>query len=117
MPLPIVGGILAFLSGWFARFVGASLLRFVALKVVLVTLCTTILPIVLYNVISFISSEMMDLVQYLTQGSSIQPFILQLTGFAGWLGGCLKLPLAFTAVMSGAILKFVMCLIPFIGEK
>lgn len=116
MPLPIIGALAAFLTGWFARFVGASLLRFIALKLVLFTLCATVLPIVLYNIISFIGSELLDLISTLNQGSGLQSFILELTGFGGWFAKTLKLPEAFTAVMSAAILRFTFNLIPFVGK-
>jgi len=116
MPLPIVGGLVAFLGGWFARIVGVSALRFIALKVVLWTLCVSVLPIVIYNVFSYMVGEVFGLIEDMVEGSSIESYVLEFTGLGGWLANTLNLPEAFALILSACIFRMTLNMIPFVGK-
>lgn len=114
--MPIVSAILSFLGGWLARLIGSAVVRFIALKVILYALCVTILPIVLYNLFNKIMGEILTVASSGAGGYELQPFVVQLTGFMGWLAIKLKIPETFSIIISSAIFRMAISFIPFIGR-
>jgi len=114
--MPILGALFAFLGGWVARIIGSAVLRFVAMKAILYLLVTAILPVILYNLFNSILTEIMTVAAAAADSENLEPFVIQFTGFAGWLAVKLKVPEAFSVIISSAIFRMAISFIPFIGR-
>lgn len=89
--------ILVYIAGLFGRLLSAETLRFAALKLLLVAIFTTVLPVVLNQVVySFVERA----IQYAnSETANISAVTIQLIGFGGYLGTQLKLPECFSIIM------------------
>ncbi|OFW55156.1 MAG: hypothetical protein A2163_09655 [Actinobacteria bacterium RBG_13_35_12] len=116
MPVPLIGGILAFLTGWFARFLGVQALRFVAWKAILWFIVVSVFPVVIYNVVSGLLSEAFNMYADQVEGYSETSILINLTGCLGWLAVHLKIPESFALILSAAMFRIAVSMIPFIGK-
>lgn len=104
---------LALLSALFAQLFGTSVLYFVAMKAVMVTLIMIVLPIILKNFFTWIVAGSLSLVSASALGDA-SPTIVGLTGLAGYFGTNLGLPACFAVILSAVATRFSLKLIPFL---
>lgn len=103
--------VFSFFSGWFVRFLGGAAVRYLAFKIIAYLLFVTILPVILYNVFSYIIGEVLQLVQ--SYGGSIQPIVIQLSGLSGYLAQQFRLPEALSLVLSAILFRVTMKIVTF----
>lgn len=111
-----MGAILAFLSGWAARLLGVGALRFALWKAILWTFVVSVLPTVLYNLLSSLISEYIAMVSNYTTGSGQTSYVVTLSGLAAWLAVQLKIPESFSLILSAVVFRIGIRLIPFFGR-
>lgn len=104
--------IIAALSGFLARIIGDSVVRWIAFKALMVLLFVTILPIVLNNFIYEIMQIVFNTVSS-NASASFSPS-LSYTGLAAWFIQVLKLPECLSVLMSALSVRVALRLIPFI---
>ena len=109
-----MGAILAWLGAWFARLIGVGAVRAVVWKVIFYALFVTVLPAVLYNLLSSLIGEMMTLAG--SYSSSASPLSVSFTGFLGWLAYHFKIPECFAVILSGLTFRVTMSFIPFLNR-
>ena len=110
MPLPIVAG-LGVVGGLIAKTLSVETVKFIATRALLYGLFTLVLPVVIYNVLTRIMSEMMDYVASQSGSVSTDGYMIQLTGMAGWIANELSLVTCFSMVLSAYALRFVISII------
>jgi hypothetical protein len=106
----------SFFTGWAARFLGVGVIRFTAYKAIFSFLVMTALPLVIYNVISLLIGEMMEVSRGLSGGLGATAVVAQFTGIAGYIGIKLKLPETFAIILSAMTIRMAMNLVPFVGK-
>lgn len=111
MPVPIVGGVIAIISGAVARILAIETLKFIATRALIIGAFTLILPVVLYNVFTTIMQETMNLVSTEIQTSGVTGAMVQLTGMAGWIGTQINLAGCFSIFLSAVALRFTLSFI------
>ncbi|RUM32534.1 MAG: hypothetical protein DSY42_00690 [Aquifex sp.] len=103
----------ALLSQLLAYIFNNDVARFIALKTLLVTLFIVALPIVLNNFLY----ELIDLL-YTFMSSHINEsgssFVVRFTGLTAWLLSVLKIPDAFSVIMSAVMVRVTLDHIPFL---
>jgi hypothetical protein len=114
MALPIIPAILSFFSGWFVRIIGSEAARALIWKAILYTLLVTILPTVLYNFLSGLLTEFLDMAT--EYGSDGQALNATFTGMMGWLALQLKIPEAFSILISAFTFRITISFIPFLSR-
>jgi hypothetical protein len=114
MPIPLMAGITALLGGWFARFVGVSVVRFTILKGMIWFLVMSLLPVVLYNLFSLILEEIMTTAESYIGASGVAPIAAELTGLLGWIAGQMQIPAAFSIILSAMVVRASINIIPFV---
>lgn len=115
--MPIISAIFTFFSGWAARFLGVQALRFALWKGILWALVVSVFPTVLYNTISYLLGQAYQM--YAAQASSLnggQAMVVHLTGCAGNLAIWLQLPAAVSLILSAAMFRMAISMIPFVGR-
>ncbi len=116
MALPAVGAILSFLGGWFARLLGSAVVRAIALRAMLLALFVTVLPRVLYNLLSEVTQEIFDIVSAQVGTSHVGAQVLQVAGLAGWFAIQLHIPEAFSLIMTAVAFRVTISFIPYVGR-
>jgi hypothetical protein len=106
----------AWLAGLAASFFTASIARYLAWKAVAVLLVTTILPVVIKNLIDWLVAGVLSLVTSYVSGSGMSGYTLALTGLAGWLGNVLQLSAALAIILAAVTFRISLRLIPFVGR-
>lgn len=114
--MPIIAAILSFLASWGARILGSAVIRIVIWKVLIWALLTSVLPIVLYNLLSYIIGQFFTLATTYLGNSGLSAFTYEFTGLGAWLAHRLKIIEAFSVVMTACIFRMTINLIPFIGK-
>jgi len=93
----------------------AGILRLVtvgaALRVLILTALTIILPVVPYNVYSEIISHMLTYINSYVGGSGITATVVSLVGLGAWLADCLMVPQAVSILLSCSFVRFVIKMI------
>jgi len=115
------------ISGWLVT-AGTSILSiistiglsFVAVKLLMLFLFGAVLPVVLYNLISYymidvLSWAMSFAVSFFPSG--VLETTIQLTGFGGYIADKLNLVAAVSITISASIARFIMDMVPFMGGK
>jgi len=103
---------LALLSGLFAALFSEMTLTYVAIKVVLVTLMITILPIIIKNLLDWFVTGLLAIVAAHVQTTSST--VMSLVGLAGYFASGLGVPDCFAVIVSAIAIKFTLGLIPFV---
>ena len=110
----MLGGVLAWLSGFAANLFSNDVVQFIALKVVLYTLFVTILPIVLNNVFKSIIDGMISIANSATVGGGAPSMVIEFTGAAAALIQIVGLPFAFSVIIAACAFKLTLRMIPFL---
>jgi len=116
MALPILGGIFAFLSGWFGRFLGSRLLLLATWKLLIWSFAITVFPVLLYNVVSDLTGEYMTAVSTIASDQEVAPFLASFGGLLGWLCIKAKIPEALSLIFSALSFRMAISMIPFMGR-
>ena len=91
-----------------------NLLRFIATKALLVTLFVVVLPIILNNFVYELLSLAMSAVNDFSTYGDLPPLVAQFTGLAGWFLQVLRIPDAFSVVISALSVRVFLDHIPFL---
>jgi len=108
----LVGVVLAFLG----RFLGDSLVKYVAWKILIITLLTVTLPIVLKNLIVWLMDTVFTAVSGAVQGGTIPAAVLHFTGLGAYLAIHLRFADCLAVIIAGAGIAVALKFIPFIGK-
>jgi hypothetical protein len=108
----LVGVIVSFL----ARLFSVQALKWIAMKGLILAVCTLVLPAVLYNIFGRVIGEMIEYGQSaaaagLGDVSSGGATMLELTGFAGWIAQQIALPSCLAVFLSALTLRYGLHLI------
>ena len=105
MPVPIIAAI----GGIAVKMFSLSALRFFAMKAFVWTMFLTVLPVILYNVISKIMQEIMNYASAAITGQvGTQGIVLQLTGMAAWIFNTMNLTIGISLIFSAIALRFML---------
>lgn len=110
--MPVIGLIIA-LGSMLAKYISVEVLRFVAMRALLLSLVVVILPIVIETFLTNMFESSMSLMSSTVSGTNLSG-IVPLTGVFGWVGQMLKLPEALSVVLSAVSLRFALNMIPFV---
>lgn len=126
LQIPLIGGALAAIGGWFTS-LGAAIVAIFTLsgmawsvaKGFMMFMLVMVLPILLYNIAVMTVGSFMDIAMVLTnditgadQGEL--SLVLRFTSLAAWLADNLYLKQALSAYLSAIGAKFVMGFIPLV---
>lgn len=116
-----LGAVFVALLPWLASAAGTFLAshaaRYVATKVLLIALMTTVLPVVLMNVIHKLMEKSLEIVNTAWSsggGGSLQSQTISLSGLAAYLATELRLAEALALVLTAVAISFTLRLIPFV---
>lgn len=99
-------GLITWLAGALASTFSASVLRFVAYKVLGFTLFAVILPIVLNNFVYKMMGHAMQLATDVQSQYGLQSgFIIQFTGLGAWFATYLRIPEGIALIMSAVLFR------------
>jgi len=104
-------GILPWLAGALSSLFSSSVVRFMAMKVILTALFVTILPIILNN----FAYKLIDIaLSFLTGVSSPQSFVLNVAGLGAFFADHLNLVPAINVIIAALVTRFTLKLVPFV---
>jgi len=106
-----VGSLMGVLSAGFARLIAVESLKWLAMKALLITFITLILPVILYNIFQMICLEMVTYCLDKINAEGFTALTVQLTGIAGWIAIQLDLALSISIILSAVALKFIVSMI------
>ncbi len=100
--------IIAVIGGMIAKLFGASVLKFLAIKALLLTITTLILPVILFNVFVKIQETIMNYALSQVSGSGVTSSTIQIAGVGAWVGQEIQLPLCMSMIMTAVATRFVL---------
>jgi len=100
--------VIALIGAGIARLLTSSVVKFIAMKMLLYTLFTLILPVILYNVFTRILQEYMDYIAGKISAEGLSGQMIQLSGFGGWIASEIQLPLCLSMFLSAVLLRFIL---------
>jgi len=103
--------LLALVGAGIAKLLTSGVAKFIALKLLLYSLFTLILPVILYNVFTKILEEYMDYISDKISSEGLSGHMIELTGFGGWIATEIQLPLCLSMFLSAIMLRFVLNMI------
>jgi len=116
MPIPIVAGALwSTIGAVVAKFLGDTVLRWLAWKVFIITLLTVTLPIVLKNIITWLFDTLMSIAVSHVSTDGLTHAAFEFTGFSGYLAYHLMIPESIAVILTGLSIRLVLNFIPFVG--
>ena len=110
----LIAPLLSWLGSVAARFIGDTALKWIALKVLSVTLLTVTLPIVLKNILTWLVQQV-ELIVRSYSGGSVDSFSVQLTGLAGYLGDQMMLGTCVSIILTAIAIRLFLNFVPFVG--
>lgn len=105
MAIPIIGAVIA--SAWLKTAI-VDAIKWVALRTLLITICSTLIPIAIYQGWLLIQEQIMSYVTAQTASGVWDGTMVELTGFAGWIGDRLLLIQCFQVLAGFLTLKFML---------
>ncbi len=111
-----MGALLALLGGIFAKFLTIDMAKFLAMRALLLSLFTLVLPVVLYKLFVEVLDEIMQYSSDAVSGAGMSSTIMDLTGFAGWIAAQMNLSASLAIFFSALALRYTLSMIPFIGR-
>jgi hypothetical protein len=106
--------ILTFLGTFLAKLFTDKVIGWIALKVVIVFLFVTIVPIILNNFLYDIIEIVMNFATGQTSGASSMTGSMSFTGFCAWLIQCFKISESLAVFVSALILRATLNMIPLV---
>ena len=102
--------IVAFFTSGIAKLLIERLLFFLALKALIIAVCTILLPIILNNLLGDLLQTAIDYMNNISISSvGNQSF----SGFLGWLIDCFKIPQVLSITVSAFQMHITLKMIPF----
>ncbi|MCI5143937.1 MAG: hypothetical protein D3923_00075 [Candidatus Electrothrix sp. AR3] len=115
MALPlIITPLLTWLGAVGAKFLTDSLLKFLAFKVLAVTLFTVVLPVVLKNLLTWLFGILTAQINQVDLGS-LTDIVVELNGLAAWFAVHLRFMDCFSVLITAMVIRLTLNFIPFIG--
>ena len=111
--MPILPAILSFLGSALAKTLTDNVIKWVAMKSLLVFLFVTVVPLVLNNFIYELIEIIMNLANTQASSSTFDG-AMSFTGFLAWLIECFRLPEALSVLVSALVLRLALSMIPFV---
>jgi hypothetical protein len=100
---------LALIGSFFSRTFGVLVLKYMAIKIILIALVVTVLPSVLNNVLYKIIEKGMDFATANTASFvGDVPLVLQTTGFFAYIVGQCRLPEVLSMTISALAVSFTL---------
>ncbi|MCF6267693.1 MAG: hypothetical protein L3J57_14270 [Desulfuromusa sp.] len=107
-------GALAAVLAWFGSLITASVLRYIAIKAVMIGVVVVLLPIVINNIIyKFMEKAINFAGSTSTDTTFINSLAFNATGMLAYVVEALSIPEAFSIVMSALALKFTLSFFSF----
>ena len=106
--------VLTLIGSVFARFLADKVVGWIALKVILVFLFITVVPLLLNNFLYDIIEIMMNFASGQAAGASTLDGAMSFSGFLAWLIECFRLPEAISLMVSALVLRLILSMIPFV---
>ena len=109
-----MGAIVAAISWMLGKLFADSIIKFVAIKLLLTTVVLVILPIIFNNLIYDLMNTLLELAT--SNSTTITPIngAMTFSGFAAWLITQFKLPECVSVLTSALLLRFSLSMIPFL---
>lgn len=104
----------AWLARAFGTFLESGVARTLAMKVIILALFVTVLPIILNNFIYDIIKIGMDQMVSRTGNNQLQPVVVTFTGVAAWLITMARLPDCLSLLLSALGVRMMLNMIPFL---
>jgi len=93
-------------GGIIARFFGLQAIKFLAIKALVISFCSVILPIIIMQVIMKLQTLFIGYITSKINEGGIPSVTLQLTGLTGWMANELQIPLCISIILSAVALHF-----------
>lgn len=103
--IPVVD--LTRIVGW-VKTAGVDIIKWAALRLLLIGIVTTLVPLAIYKGWSIISEQIFDVVSANMSGDEYSGSMIQLTGLGAWLGVRLKFVECFQVLSTFLALKFTL---------
>ena len=100
--------IIAVIGGLIAKLFAASVIKFLAIKAILLTLTTLVLPVVLFNVFVKVQESIMNYALSQVSSSGVTSSTIQIAGVGAWVGQEIQLSLCMSMIMSAVATRFVL---------
>lgn len=115
MALPVLfTPVLAWFGSFFAKFLTDSLLKYVAYKLLAVTLVTVTLPIVLKNLLVWLFSLLTAQISQLDLGT-LSSVVVEISGLAAWFAVHLRVADCMSILITALVIRLTLNFIPFVG--
>lgn len=116
MALPFVAtGLFSFLGTSVSKLLSEGVVKYMAMKALLITLITVTVPIVAKNLIVWLYDTTMTAVFDNVDMTGIVAQTYEFTGFAGYIALEMQLPAAVSILLTAAGIRLVLNFIPFVG--
>jgi hypothetical protein len=113
MPFPAVG-ILSFLAVWLGRWGTYEVVKWLAIKSLIITIGFVVVPIVADRVIYHLLTKSLTVAGQIAGGvNGVDP--LAVSGFTGWLFSCLKVPQCMAVFCGALATRIGLRLTPYMG--
>jgi hypothetical protein len=114
MPLIVaIGAILAPIVTSIGRILTVETLKWLAFRALMLFLLFVALPIVLYNTLTGLIFDFMDIALSYLSDQGISAYTLQITGIGAYIASKIQLVQAVSIYMSFVSIRFLMRFIPF----
>lgn len=109
-----MSAVLSFLASFLARLFSYETAKYIATRALLYSLFTVVLPAVLLKTFNMIISDILNYASSHLSSADIPSLTIQFTGLAAYLARLLKVPEAFSVIISALSLRAVLNFIPFV---
>ena len=110
-----MGALLSIIAAAVGRFLGDSLVKWVAFKLLIIAVFTILLPIVLKNFIGDLIDIFLGLVGDMLSGYDLGDISggMDLTGLLAWLVDCFKIDQCVSIMAGALVLHCILKMVPF----
>lgn len=109
-----MGAILAYLGSGLAATFADSVLKWIAFKAVMVFLFIIVVPLLLNNFLYDVIEIMMNFSNDQSSGANALNGNMTFSGFLAWLLTTVRIPEAFSIMVSALVLRVTLSMIPFV---
>lgn len=112
----IAGALLSWVGSFLVDFFAKEGVKALLWRALIYGLFVTILPAVLYKFILSIMAEMLSIINTQADGSGIVALTATFSGLTAWFLQELRFPEVFSILLSAAVFRMTINLIPFFGR-
>jgi len=102
-----VAALIGVVGGAVAKLLSVETLKFIAMRAMMLSLFTVILPVVLYNVANSLLNDYLAYVSSVLPGSGYEGAIIELSGLGAWLAQRLQLVSCVSIFLAGVNLRWL----------